>query len=1247
MAVNTIHVMGLVFAAALCLAGANERQTPTTVEPPAPDVAGEQNARNFVQIADRRAIIHCGEAEIHLNPDQGFSLAVASKIAGALQPLLTSTSVRLRLDGRDQMVVSRGYVANAVILEEGPQRVALRAPFTLSTRDGRPVATAQYDVVCYPEGEVFVTLRVLPLREGIEQAAIELRFIGNDMLQFERSYDLPLVIGNARAGQAVGFYWHNGEAPVMGVIGGQMRCLFLCQAEGESDADIVSRTFVVSVARSRDELRWRCVAHIQPLRPHLMRSCRGLVETSPETREIVGELPGWCYSFRDGTYNLLADGPQAMVELDNPHDEGRHVRVRFVARGSSALNIAGDNSAPCRTLQLVSLTPDLEVGDARQSSAALADFDIPAYGCFLARAESDSRFFFLQFVAARITQGATKRLYRIVTSDPRSRLAEIQVAEGGASAGVEITSLAAPAANGRPAVAALSAMPRPTEAWGRFSRLTDLAIVKNQPNRAVLQIKALNEAQTLSCRSDLVFRRENEALALYGYHAVESLESARQLRPTTLDLPTFRISGGEDATTAPLRFFYADHKKRIQICPRLETPGFGYDLGSFNRSVHQDFALCGFAGGTSAGLVFLGRPVVGTGKMTATESSPTLSMRLDFPAVVSRGQRFESMWKMVVPGTGETNLRTLQAALGSLKGDPVDLGWFGKRITVSDGQIAHRVFELSPSGNPASDDGWCYLIDGGDEMAVVGAGADALRWPWMFRIRALGLDPSRVRKVLLTDAGADHAGGTRALKQLTGAAVYLHATAIEAVSVGGPEQDQRTGAPWRCESGRFDSASIDRPLRDGETIRVGDLAVRFLHTPGPTGESGAYLVNAGGLSAAFVGDLLAAGDGASTLPGGRADAHTHGNLDEWARSLKRLRAENVDLAAPSHSPPLSGTRQINLLCDRTSARTNAVLRVKNVDYILPRPLVAGRDLRGDTSQSIVRDDLWGVKEVERPAVARTRPVEIANCMWRVGGGFAGENEDANVYLLDGGSEMALIGAGSGLHTRAILGRILGLGKNPLSIKYILLPSSHWYEARGANSLRVATGARVCAHRQEAAALWRGDVLRTGLMIGDFLFAAFPPCRVDRLLEWGETIRVGQHEIIVLDAPGFHRGSTAFLMTIDGLRFLAAGQTALGDLPLPDDDVAEGAMGWLDPHWGGNVPAWKQTIERYLTLQPDVVLPGQGPAQDEELERQLRECLARLEQIQAIQKAGGLFPQSLFDMTAALARPDITRLKPKR
>ena len=45
-----------------------------------------------------------------------------------------------------------------------------------------------------------------------------------------------------------------------------------------------------------------------------MDSCRPLVEQTREGRGIAGRLPRWCYSFREGVYNILADDEATLVE---------------------------------------------------------------------------------------------------------------------------------------------------------------------------------------------------------------------------------------------------------------------------------------------------------------------------------------------------------------------------------------------------------------------------------------------------------------------------------------------------------------------------------------------------------------------------------------------------------------------------------------------------------------------------------------------------------------------------------------------------------------------------------------------------------------------------------------------------------------------------------------------------------------------------------------------------------------------
>jgi len=1211
--------------------------------------AGSENAggrdRMFVEIASRTVVIHCGSVEVALDSERGFSVSAKDAEGGRGKRFLSSTRVRFRLDGREQNVSFRARASAVALIEEGPQRIVLRAPFTLWARAGEPLANGQYEIACYPEGEIFATLRLLVIGDRKAEAAVELSFATGGECRFRRAYDLPLVFA-ASDSRAFGLYWHSGDEPKIGALGGEMRCVLALAPEEESGGRVLSRSFVISSAPSAGALRRRCLDHIQPLQPRDLDSCRPLVEETPENLGIAASVPGWCYNFRDGTYNLLVEGPRAVAEFVNRSDEKRHIRVRFVNGAGGTYEIAAGRMSRPLDSQIVSLNPGGVPTRKDSASAALAAFDLPPHECLAVEAVR-SNDIQLEWAGARVVGGGITRLFRIVCGPDGRRLAEIRTTDGGPFGGVEIRSLRPVEPLGAPpAVASLAVVPAGGTSLGRFSHIEDLAILRNRPGRIALKFAATNESKSVACLSDIVFRREGKALAVFGYQSLEVRRASRSLRPTFLDMPSFALESGKGrAERAPQMFFAADRKKKIRKYRLVGGKGVGQSAKDIERLAMGDALFCGFSGPATGQVGFLARPLDGGAFLAGEKSSPPrVSVRMELPPAISQGRVFRLFWKMEIVGAASADLAATEKSLALLKGRPVDLRWVQNRFVLDDARIAHRIYELSPSGNPISEDGRCYLVDGGGSLAVVGAGADSLRGPWFFRIRALGLNPKKIGAILLTDASADCAGGAKALKALTGAPVFAHQSAVEALSVAGPEQDQRTigfsgepGAP-------FESVAVDHPLGDKETIRVGDLDVRFLHLPGSCGESGAYFVQAAGVSAAFVGDLLSCAE--TKVGGGRGDAHRHGNLNLWIDSLDRLRAEHVDLALPGgHGTPLSGIQAITNACNLGVERCETLLRMKKTDYLLPRPFVAKPkpENRGPKG-----DDLRGVKELPRPALRRVRPIEIAPGLWRVGGGFVGEYEDANVYLVDGGDgQMALIGAGSGLHTGAIIDRILSLGKNPLDIKYILLPSSHWYEARGAESLRAATGAKICAHRYEIAPIARGDVLRTGLLVGDFFYGVFPPCRVDRELEWGETLEVGRREILVLDAPGFHAGSTAFLMTIGGRRCLAVGEAALGDLPTPDGDMITGATGWLDPHWGGCISVWRRTLERFVALRPDVLLPGQGPVEKDEVVTQLRDCLERLEKLEGESGARWILPAAAFDVGIKPRRPDISRLTSNR
>ena len=93
-------------------------------------------------------------------------------------------------------------------------------------------------------------------------------------------------------------------------------------------------------------------------------------------------------------------------------------------------------------------------------------------------------------------------------------------------------------------------------------------------------------------------------------------------------------------------------------------------------------------------------------------------------------------------------------------------------------------------------------------------------------LRRMGLDPKDIKYVVVTHAHGDHYGGARYLQKTFGARVVSSAIDWEGMA--------RAGA---AQSGPF--AGLPPPDRDvvvadGETLKVGDAALRFHVTPGHT-----------------------------------------------------------------------------------------------------------------------------------------------------------------------------------------------------------------------------------------------------------------------------------------------------------------------------------------------------------------------------------------------------------------------------
>ena len=103
-------------------------------------------------------------------------------------------------------------------------------------------------------------------------------------------------------------------------------------------------------------------------------------------------------------------------------------------------------------------------------------------------------------------------------------------------------------------------------------------------------------------------------------------------------------------------------------------------------------------------------------------------------------------------------------------------------------------------------------------------------------IRALGFRTEDVRVIVNSHAHFDHAGGIAALQRASGATVAASPAGARALERGGPvpEDPQFVGGTG------FPKVKKVRVVADGETLRVGEVAVTAHFTPGHTPGSTAW-----------------------------------------------------------------------------------------------------------------------------------------------------------------------------------------------------------------------------------------------------------------------------------------------------------------------------------------------------------------------------------------------------------------------
>lgn len=209
-----------------------------------------------------------------------------------------------------------------------------------------------------------------------------------------------------------------------------------------------------------------------------------------------------------------------------------------------------------------------------------------------------------------------------------------------------------------------------------------------------------------------------------------------------------------------------------------------------------------------------------------------------------------------------------------------------------------------------------YAFDAGDGSFVLvdtGVGIDTEKI--LHNLQDDGIDPAKVRHVLLTHIHTDHIGGAATFQRDYGSKIYAPAKEADDLE----EIDEvRLGLDVAKRAGFYPPefevrpCTVDVRVEDGFTLKLGNLTIRAIETPGHTRGAMTYLVE-GERRYLCCGDHITYG-GLINL---QNYANSGSSLDAYRESAPKLSGLDVDGFFPGHGlfTVNEGQTEVDLMVD--------------------------------------------------------------------------------------------------------------------------------------------------------------------------------------------------------------------------------------------------------------------------------------------------------------------------------------------
>ena len=193
-----------------------------------------------------------------------------------------------------------------------------------------------------------------------------------------------------------------------------------------------------------------------------------------------------------------------------------------------------------------------------------------------------------------------------------------------------------------------------------------------------------------------------------------------------------------------------------------------------------------------------------------------------------------------------------------------------------------------------------YLIDGGDQLALVDAGIGGTVGNTDLILETIasdGYDPARIERLLITHYHADHAGGAAEVRERLGCSVHgspLTATTLETADEAQNSLTAAKAVGFYPAEYQFRPCPCTGDLIEGESFAVGRLRVTPYDTPGHADGHVSLLVEGGERTYLVQGDVVFFG-------GTILAQSTHDcSIQKYAASVAKLNQLEFDALLPGH-----------------------------------------------------------------------------------------------------------------------------------------------------------------------------------------------------------------------------------------------------------------------------------------------------------------------------------------------------------